>query len=140
MAGKDSLAPRLIDTSVWIRADRKGNEAVRNRLVTLIGGGLVSICWPVHAELLVGVKDERQKEALHERLSALEHIPIREETWSRAAGIGWRLTRLGQMVPMMDLVIAAAAIESNLVLWTVDTDFKRVAPVTPLRIDLFGLE
>ena len=140
MASKYSQIPRLVDSSVWIRADRRRNEAVRNRLVALIGGGLTSICWPIHAELLVGVGDERQRKSLDERLSALDHIPVGEQTWSHAAEIGWRLSRLSQSVPMLDLVIAAVAIESNLILWTVDTDFKRVAATAPLRLDLFGLE
>ncbi len=50
------LGPRLIDTSVWIRADRKGHEALRDRLQELLVVGDVWTCWPIRAELLIGVR------------------------------------------------------------------------------------
>ena len=50
------LRPRLIDTSIWIRADRKANGALKNRLSELLVAGSVWICWPIRAELLIGVK------------------------------------------------------------------------------------
>lgn len=133
-----SHEPRLIDSSVWIRADRKGHEALKQRLRTLIIAGSAWICWPIRAELLMGVKSRREWTALEERLAALEHAPLNEETWRRAARLGHSLARGGQSVPLSDLLLAAAAIERDLVLWTVDADFKRIASVAPLRLDWSG--
>ncbi len=50
------LGPRLIDSSVWIRSDRKGHDVLMDRLKEWLMAGFVSICWPIRAELLIGVK------------------------------------------------------------------------------------
>ncbi len=131
--------PVLVDTSVWIRADRRGHEAVKNRLRRLAVEGLVLMCWPIRVELLIGVKKSERWAALDEQLSAFEHVPVTDDTWHRAARLGYDLARRGQTVPLPDLVIAAAAMEQNVDLWTVDGDFKRIAGVGPLTVDWFGL-
>jgi predicted nucleic acid-binding protein len=134
------LGPRLIDTSVWIRADRKGHEAIRGRLQELLVTGFVWICWPIRAELLIGVKTPERWALLDEQLSALEQVSITESTWAQAARLGHKLARKGQSVPLPDLLIAATALLHGLTLWTVDSDFKRIAAVTSLDLDIFGSE
>lgn len=126
---------RLVDTSVWIRADRPGHESVRSRLRRLMGEGRVAICWPIRVELLVGVKIRERWVALDEQLSALDHLPVTDATWHQAARIGHDLARRGQTVPLPDLVIGAAAIEHGVALWTVDGDFRRIAKVASLTLD-----
>lgn len=132
------LGPRLVDTSVWIRADRKGHEPLRERLKELLVADFVSIRWPIRAELLIGVKTPERWEILDEQLAALEQVSITESTWSRAARLGHMLARKGQSVPLRDLLIAATGLLQGLTLWTVDTDFKRIAAVAPLDLDMFG--
>lgn len=134
------LGPRLIDTSVWIRSDRKGHDSLRDRLKELLVGDLVSICWPIRAELLIGVKTPERWVSLDEQLAALEQVSITEATWSQAARLGHGLARKGQSVPLPDLLIAATALQHGLTLWTVDSDFKRIAAVAPLHLDLFGAD
>ena len=132
--------PRLVDTSIWIRADRKGHEAIKDRLTGLVVAGSAWICWPIHTELLIGVKTPEHWAALDERLGSLEHAPVTDETWHQAAQLGHDLARKGQTVPLADLLIAVAAIELGLPLWTADSDFKRIATVVPLHLDWFGTE
>jgi len=134
------LGPRLIDTSVWIRSDRKGHGALRDGLKELLMASFVSICWPIRAELLIGVKTPERWANLDEQLAALEQVLITEVTWSRAARLGHELARKGQSVPLPDLLIATTAFQHGLPLWTVDSDFKRIAAVAPLHLDLFGAD
>ncbi len=130
---------RLVDTSVWIRADRRGNDSIRERLKALLIAGFAWICWPIRTELLIGVKTASQWTRLDAQFEALEHTPITNGTWRRAASLGNILARRGKGVPLPDLIIAAAALEQDLTLWTVDEDFKRVSVVSLLRLDWFGL-
>ena len=131
-------AVRLIDTSVWIRSDRKRDAAMKERLKALINAGSARICWPVHTELLIGVKDEEQWTIVNEGLSAIEHVQVSDSTWRQASAWGWKLARRGQTAPLVDLLVAAAAVEANLILWTVDSDFDRIASISGLRLDRFG--
>lgn len=126
---------RLVDTSIWIRADRPGHDSVRTRLRRLMVEGRVAICWPIRVEWLVGVKIKEGWSVLDEQLSALDHLPATDTTWHRAARIGHELARRGQTVPLPDLVIGAAAIEHGVPLWTVDSDFQRIAKVASLPLD-----
>lgn len=132
--------PCLVDTSIWIRADRKGHKAVKDRLTGLLVAGSAWICWPIRAELLIGVKNPEHWAALDERLASLEHAAMTDEIWHRAARLGHDLARKGQTVPLSDLLIAAAAMDHDLPLWTADSDFKRIAAVAPLNLDWFGAE
>lgn len=70
------IGPRLIDTSVWIRADRKGHDALKDRLRELLIAGSVWICWPIRAELLIGVKTPERWAIINEQLAALEQASI----------------------------------------------------------------
>ena len=134
------LGPRLIDTSVWIRADRKGHDAMKDRLRELLIAGSVWICWPIRAELLIGIKTSERMAIINEQLAALEQATILDQTWNRAARFGHQLARKGQSVPLPDLLIAATALLHDLPLWSVDSDFKRIVAVAPLDLDLFGAE
>ena len=133
------LTPRLVDSSVWIRADRKGHDAIRGRLREFLVAGAVWSCWPIRVVLLVGVKTPERWIAVAEQLAALEQAVLTDESWELAARIGHQLARKGQRVPLADLVIAAVALTNHLPLWTVDSDFKRIAKVAPLELDGFGV-
>lgn len=131
--------PRLVDTSIWIHADRKGHATLKRRLAELTLSGAAWICWPIRAELLIGLKTSSRWTTLNEQLAALLHVPVTDDTWHRVARLGHDLARTGQTVPLPDLLIAAAAIEHDLPLWTADHDFTRIATLAPLRLDGFGV-
>lgn len=134
------IGPRLIDTSVWIRADRKGHDALKDRLRELLIAGSVWIWWPIRAELLIGVKTPERWAIINEQLAALVQASISDQTWKRAARLGHQRARKAQSVPLPDLLIATTALLHGLPLWSVDSDFKRIVAVAPLELDLFGAD
>ena len=51
----------------------------------------------------------------------------------KAPKVGRKLAWSHPTVPIIDLLVAATALESNMILWTIDSDFKRAETVTNLR-------
>ncbi|THI84940.1 MAG: PIN domain nuclease [Nitrospira sp. CG24A] len=92
----------------------QGHDALKDRLKELLIAGSVWICWPIRAELLIGVKASERMAILNEQLAALEQAPILDQTWDRAARLGHQLARKGQSVPLPDLLIAATALLHDL--------------------------
>lgn len=134
------LGPRLIDTSVWIRSDRKGHEALRARLKELLVAGFVSICWPIRAELLIGVKTPERWTSLDEQLAALEQVSTTEE---HGHGLpAWATSWIGRDKAFRCPICSSRPrlSQHSLPLWTVDGDFKRIATVAPLYLDWFGAD
>ena len=133
--------PLLVDTSIWIRADRtrQKQKGIQERLKTLVVSGSAHICWPIRTEILIGARDAAKFESLDQQLSALPDLPIVDQTWREAARLGRELARKGQAVPLIDLLVASIAIESGITLWTIDSDFRRVQSVRELRVDWSGM-
>ena len=57
----------------------------------------------------------------------MPRLEIDFETWAIAAGVSGRLISAGRRLPDTDVVIAAAAIRYNVPLYTIDSDFERIA-------------
>jgi predicted nucleic acid-binding protein len=78
------------------------------------------------AEVLQGTANPREFGEYQAQMRALHYVATPRETWEHAARISFDLRRIGQTTQLSDLVIAAAAIENNLSVYTIDSDFDRV--------------
>jgi predicted nucleic acid-binding protein len=120
----------LADTSIWVdylRSARTGRAAAMDRL--LASGDLV-ICGPVVAELLAGTA-ARQRQDLWQVLGGVRWFDFSRAHWRRVGEVAAALGERGATVPLTDIEIAVAAIESGAALWTRDGDFERIAQVVP---------
>jgi predicted nucleic acid-binding protein len=117
----------LPDTSVWIRYFRSLSGADGDRLEELIERREVTICGPVLAELLAGA-GEAQREAIVGTVGGLPLADLDRAAWEEIGGLAHRLRRTGQTVPLTDLAIAVAAARGGHALWSLDSDFQRIAP------------
>ena len=82
----------VVDTSVWIAAERGGDPAVIQDLRDLLSADAVVLALPVRMELRAGVKRDKRN-VLLEALSGLPVARPTDETWKtmeewtdRAAG------------------------------------------------------
>jgi predicted nucleic acid-binding protein len=117
----------LPDTSVWIPFFRSAEGAAGDRLEALIGDGEVAICGPVLAELLGGAGDA-QRAAVMETVGGLPWAELDHASWREVGALARRLRQAGQAVPLTDLTIAVAAAHAGYALWSLDSDFERIAP------------
>lgn len=117
----------LADTSVWVDYSRRGERGEAARMRDLLSLGEVATCGPVAAELLVGAGDDVAERMWH-TLSSLPWVQLPTSAWREAGRLGSRLRRTGQTVPLTDLAIAVAAARAGHALWSLDSDFARIAP------------
>jgi hypothetical protein len=116
----------LVDTSVWVKATRQKDSSEAEELDSLLDRDEVATTDVVVAEVLQGTANEAEFERYSEELQALHYFPVTRETWLKAAGLSFRLRREGQTTPLADLVIATVALENDLEVYAVDSDFARV--------------
>ena len=115
----------VVDTSVWVAANRRPSGREADILKQLLDAAEVVLPWPVRVELVSGASKNSRK-ALRRALSALPVARPTEgtlrqiERWvPQAADAGYRFS-----VP--DLVIAALAFELTALTWSLDEDFAQM--------------
>ncbi len=116
----------LPDTSVWVDFSRRGQAGAAASMRGLLDGGEVVTCGPVAAELLAGAGGE-VAERMWGSLSALPWVPLPATGWREVGLVAHRLRRSGQTLPLTDLAIAVAAARGGHLLWSLDSDFERIA-------------
>jgi tRNA(fMet)-specific endonuclease VapC len=121
---KPSLT-HLLDTSVCSQPlKRQPNEAALDRWDQLGQAAataeacLAEIEWGLHK-----LGSERRWIGFHEDiLPTVTALPVKRETWGQFARMKARQEAIGRPVPDLDLLIAACAVQHNLILATLDTN------------------
>jgi predicted nucleic acid-binding protein len=126
----------LADTSVWIPYFRSISGVEGDRLEALIAAGEVAICGPVLAELLGGA-DDTQRSWIMDTAGSLPWADLDHVAWQEVGAVARRLRQAGQSLPLTDLAIAVAAARAGHTLWSLDSDFERIAPALD-GLQLYG--
>ena len=118
----------LVDSSAWIISFKmKGFLPFKKELKKLIMDGIIHTNQLIILELLQGTKSNSEKEKLRSYLEALNKVDINHKTWEKAYDIAYQLRRNGITVPIVDVIIASLAIESNCILIHYDKHFSMIA-------------
>ena len=122
----------LVDTSVWIKALRRGGEPeIMGWLRDALLREAVVLAPPVRAEVLMGARDENEFAGLEKMLGILPMLDAGTAVWDHAASNGFRLRKQGITVPLTDLLIIAFAITNHCVVVHRDRHFELIAAATP---------
>ncbi|MBG0815310.1 PIN domain-containing protein [Planomonospora sp. ID82291] len=129
----------LADTSaVWRILRRQIGEPWPHN----IARGLVALCPPVEAELMVGVRADRDHEPFFAMLSRVfGWCPAVDAPWRQVLAVQRDLIKIGHHrgPSPMDIMIALTAQANGLTLIHADQDFAAIAKVRPeimmIRID-----
>lgn len=124
------MKPRyLVDKSALARMTQ---EPVRARLAPVLEAGQAASCAIIDLEVLFSARDhEDHQRTRHRRDLAYSRVRLDDTVFDRAIEVQGLLARHGRhRLPIPDLIIAAAAEASGLVVLHYDTDFDRIAAVT----------
>ena len=129
----------LVDTSVWLEVlpPGRGNDTLRSRIDSLLAADLVATTGMVKLELLGGARTEQEWHRLEELLAALHSLEVTDDHWREAAQLGFRLRRLGVVVPFTDLLIGAMALAQGAVVVHRDRHFDLIAANSALRVESY---
>ena len=123
----------FVDTSVWVEALRSGESAAAQHLGGLLDSGEVALSAPVRVEILAGASS-RDHVPLRRVLSALPLFFPTEQTWMRIDEWVERARAAGERFGFADLLIAAIAADQHAPIWSLDSDFTRMARVGLVEI------
>jgi predicted nucleic acid-binding protein len=123
----------FVDTSVWVDALRGKERSVVEKLGSLLDEERVALAAPVRLELLSGASRSNLA-TLRRVLSALPLYFPSDLTWQTLETWVERAVSEGERFGVGDLLIAAIAAEHAGSVWSLDSDFRRMA-----RLDLVRL-
>ena len=126
----------VIDTSAWI-SFLHGDVAAIRRIDPLLADGTAALTGPILAEVLSGASSRAELESLRERFEGLERLADPPELWDRIAEYRYALARKGHQASLVDLAIALTCLDGGHTLVTRDRDFRAIARVVPIELEVF---
>jgi predicted nucleic acid-binding protein len=123
----------VVDTSVWVAAERKPNGDDAGTLRSLLRADEVVLALPVRVELMTGVP-VKDRSAVARELSSLVIARPTDETWNIVERFVPRAKDAGYHFKLPDLLIAALAQESDALIWSLDTDFATMETLGFVRL------
>jgi predicted nucleic acid-binding protein len=118
-------ANALVDSSFYIDRLRAGEDPLEE-LAAFADDWDILTCGVVRAEVLRGVKHKSAHRHMREAMDCMLYVPTSAGVWHRVEQLAWELDRQGKFMQITDLIIAASALESDAVVVTLDSDFRRV--------------
>ena len=116
----------LVDSSIFIQAQRLPHSEVSQELRTLLASGEAALTGPVIVEYIRGARSSREIEFLTLRVLSLDYLETDQQAWIIAAKISNHLMRAGNKISVPDAAIAATAIRHDVPLYTLDKGFTRI--------------
>ncbi len=116
----------VADTTVWIEFFNDPESEEKHVIDLLIDNDQLAFVGPVLAELLQGCRTAGEANAILDHVSALPFLEMNFSAWRRAGEISSSLRRKGTTLPLMDVIIAAIALEHDAEVFTIDPHFRRI--------------
>lgn len=118
----------FVDTSVWVASFRSAAGKEAERLRDLLDIDEVALAAPVRVEILVGASIQ-DRSRLRRVLSALPVFYPQRQTWETIDLWVDRVAAAGDRFGFADLLIGALAAEQSAPVWSLDSDFQRMARI-----------
>jgi len=116
----------LVDTSIWIDYFNHRHSEHGEALEGLLREKRVAITGVVVTELLQGARQKSEFDALLGSILALPFLDATLNTWIEAGRLSYSLRRKEVTIPTTDVVLASLTIESQCLLFSLDSHFDRI--------------
>ena len=117
----------LVDTCAWIDFLRYQEGELGNQAAVLIENKRVAITGVIIAELLQGVKTEKQQQQINFLINSVTSFPTQEFDWTNAGLLLQKLRSRGITLPLTDALIAVIAQRYQVKVLTIDKHFHHLA-------------
>ena len=125
----------LIDTSAWVEFLRDTGSPVCQRVDDLLGVEIAT-CDVVRMEVLAGARNEQHLNQLRRLIARASILPMESIDYDTAAALYRTCRQRGYTVrKLIDCLIAAVAIRSEISILHTDADFDVLAKHTNLDVE-----
>jgi predicted nucleic acid-binding protein len=127
----------LVDTSIWSLVFRRQLRIVDRatiELASLIREKRAFLIGPIRQELLSGIRETLQFEAVRERLRPFPDLAIHEADYEEGALFYNRCRTAGVQGSNTDFLICAVAARLSMSILTNDRDFQAYAHLLPIKL------
>ena len=126
----------LVDTSAWVEFFNHGDSPLAGKVAALIADDDAVICGLVRCEILVGFKSEASFNEARNILEEFVSIDDSSSSVRNAAVDIYRACRKSGLTirSLVDCMIAAAAMLSDLPILARDRDFEAIARLHPIEL------
>jgi len=116
----------LIDTCAWIDFFKSQTGDLGNQVAELIETNRAAITGVVIAELLQGVKLEKEGQRLRLLFRSIHYLPTEDNDWFIAGQLAQQLRAKGLTLPLTDVLIAVIAQRHTMPVLTLDKHFQHL--------------
>ena len=126
----------LVDTSAWIEFFKK-KEPYYKVIGNWIDEDRIFCTGLILAELLQGVRTEKELDTIKDFLHVFEFIEEHKELCEKAGELSFNLGRKGYTIGLSDCYIAVASLENNARILTRDKHFHMIKSVVDINLIKF---
>ena len=113
----------LVDTSAWIEYLKKTSHPITKEIESALLLNVAAACQLVLAELIQGVRSEKETELILDLASVVKILNESGSTWQQAGFLANKLRKQGKTISLIDCYLAVLAKESKAVILTLDKHF-----------------
>ncbi len=118
----------IADTCIWIEFFRTKSRT-SNRMKEFIANNMVVSTGIIIAELLQGVKTNKERKIIIDIFSTLEYLEITQDIWIKAGNLAGSLRSNGKTIPLSDIILACCANKHQYHIFTIDKHFQQIPDV-----------
>lgn len=121
----------IADTCIWVEFFRTKSE-ISSCLRDLISNNHVAGVGIIIAELLQGIKTNKERDIIIDIFNTIEYIEITQDIWIESGILARKLRSLGKTIPLSDIVIACCAKKHKFQIFTIDKHFQAIPDINYL--------